>query len=107
MNDASTSHTQTLQYRACELSISGHDNATVADSLGITPERAQELICAELDRRTAEFDPKAMRQIEMERLSLMLEALKEKAEAGNKQAISLTLNILARQDRLRALAPYK
>jgi len=97
-----TSHMESTQYRACEMRLTGHDYPTIADAFDLTLEGALELVRTELKQRAALRDPETEYLLSLERLRRLLDAVKEKAEAGNEKAISLTIRILELWEGLKA-----
>ena len=99
---ATTRHTESTQYRACEMKMAGHNYPTIADTFGLTPEGALELVRTELKQRAALRDTEIEYLLSVERYRRMLDMLEEKFKAKDTEAVSLTIRILDSWEILKA-----
>jgi orotate phosphoribosyltransferase-like protein len=91
--------------RALGLRESGYTYAQIADELGVSEQRAWQLVNRELDRLNAKRAEKAsdVQRLEIARLDAMLKGIWDKAQDGDFAAIDRVLSIMQRRAKLLGL----
>ena len=91
--------------KAFSMRLAGHTFQGIGDTIGISRQGAHGLITRELERlnKQSTEDATILRDLELERLDVMVKAIWPKAEAGNFGAIDRLLRISERRSKLLGL----
>jgi hypothetical protein len=100
----------TRMRQALDLRLTGRSYADIGDALGVTPQRAFQLVSEGVARLTGDEvrNIDLARQLQLLRLDMLMHAQWPKVQAGSTEAANVVLKILERQSKLLGLdAPIK